>query len=259
MQAATQGHVDVTEALLLAMNDPQDALLWAASEGYVQIVRGLVESRSAVGAGGKAGVSLSAKMGKMGKTGTTGTTGTTGKTGTEETLVVSYSETTYDEQQQGKAGGEAARKGAVGEKAGPDTPTDKDGNTALAMAALRGRTETVRLLLELGADPQRKNLAGLIAKDVALGITKGPMGAGPHNYRDDPGASEILQLLDGGSTRRDSRYVSGERYYMPCVCVYACVNARVSRANDPTSCCTLTYHQPPTPLFTLFPPHWFEH
>ena len=140
MQAATQGHVDVTEALLLAMNDPQDALLWAASEGYVQIVRGLVESRSAVGAGGKAGVSLSAKMGKMGKT---GTTGTTGKTGTEETLVVSYSETTYDEQQQGKAGGEVARKEAVGEKAGPDTPTDKDGNTALAMAAMQGRTETV--------------------------------------------------------------------------------------------------------------------
>ena len=63
----------------------------------------------------------------------------------------------------------------------------------------------VRLLLELGADPQRRNHEGLIAKDVALGITKGPLGAGPHNYRDDPGASEILQLLDGGSTRRDSR------------------------------------------------------
>ena len=204
VQAATQGHVDVTEALLLAMNDPQDALLWAASEGYVQIVRGLVESRSAVGAGGKAGVSLSAKMGKMGKTGTTETMGT-GKT-----LVVSYSETTYDDQQ-GKAGGEAARKRAVGEKAGPDTPTDKDGNTALMMAALRGRPETVRLLLELGADPQRKNLAGRNAKDVVLGTMKGPMGAGLHNYRDDPGASEILQLLDGGSTTsRDSRYAYDE-------------------------------------------------
>ena len=110
MQAATQGHVDVAELLLLAMNgtQAQDALLWAASEGYVQIVRGLVESRSAVGAGGKAGVSLSAKMRKMGKTGTTGTMET------EETLMVSYRETTYVEQQ-GKAGGGGKKKGGRGE------------------------------------------------------------------------------------------------------------------------------------------------
>jgi len=44
---------------------------------------------------------------------------------------------------------------------------DTNGNTALMLAANRGRTVTVKTMLKLGVSPLKKNKAGQTAADVA--------------------------------------------------------------------------------------------
>lgn len=44
---------------------------------------------------------------------------------------------------------------------------DSNGNTALMMAANRGRTETVKTLLALGANPYKVNTDGQTANEIA--------------------------------------------------------------------------------------------
>ena len=46
--------------------------------------------------------------------------------------------------------------------------TNKNGATALFLAALHGRGDYVRLLLEAGADPTIPNNGGKVARDAAL-------------------------------------------------------------------------------------------
>ncbi len=46
-------------------------------------------------------------------------------------------------------------------------PIDEDGDTPLILGAGNGEVECIRLLLEAGADPQKKNNAGETARDAA--------------------------------------------------------------------------------------------